>query len=183
MARPTAKFVIAAAGDGKSESVLPGSGIRRREGSETSVRARTFWLASMPGNRSARFTANCGSGVSNMAKASRPYANSGSARPVLAKPLRVSRPRHAVNGAEPHKFTYSTILDGSLQVFAAALRTLETTDRPGAFVPHSIKRITLRNFRRRRYGAMRRCAQRRRTVIAGAHPCDDGRRRRPRRHR
>jgi acyl transferase domain-containing protein len=50
------------------------------------------------------------------------------------------------NGAELHPFVYSTVLDGSLQVFGAAMRTLATSDRPGTFVPRSIKRIALRNL-------------------------------------
>ena len=50
------------------------------------------------------------------------------------------------NGAELHPFAYSTVLDGSLQVFGAAMRTLATSDRPGTYVPRSIKRIALRNL-------------------------------------
>jgi acyl transferase domain-containing protein len=44
-----------------------------------------------------------------------------------------------------HPFTYTTMLDGCLQVFGAALRTLSATDQSGAFVPHSIRSVTLRN--------------------------------------
>jgi acyl transferase domain-containing protein len=44
-----------------------------------------------------------------------------------------------------HPFTYTTALDGCLQVFGAALRTLDANDPSGAFVPHSIQSVMLRN--------------------------------------
>lgn len=50
------------------------------------------------------------------------------------------------NGSEPHPFTYSTILDGSFQVFGAALRALAASNRPGTYVPRAIKRIALRSL-------------------------------------
>jgi acyl transferase domain-containing protein len=49
------------------------------------------------------------------------------------------------DGTEIHPFTYTTVLDGSLQVFGAALRTLGGTDPTGAFVPRAIAAVTLRN--------------------------------------
>jgi acyl transferase domain-containing protein len=49
------------------------------------------------------------------------------------------------DGADQHPFTYSTVLDGCLQVFGAALRTLAANDQPGAFVPRSIASVVLRN--------------------------------------
>jgi acyl transferase domain-containing protein len=49
------------------------------------------------------------------------------------------------DGADQHPFTYTTVLDGCLQVFGAALRTLSANDQAGAFVPRSIQAITLRN--------------------------------------
>jgi len=49
------------------------------------------------------------------------------------------------NGADPHPFAYATVLDGCLQVFGAALRTLAANDQPGAFVPRSIASVLLRN--------------------------------------
>lgn len=49
------------------------------------------------------------------------------------------------DGAENHPFTYTTTLDGCLQVFGAALRTLGADVQPGAFVPQSIRSVTLRN--------------------------------------
>jgi acyl transferase domain-containing protein len=49
------------------------------------------------------------------------------------------------DGTENHPFTYTTVLDGSLQVFGAALRTLGGTDPTGAFVPRAIAAVTLRN--------------------------------------
>jgi acyl transferase domain-containing protein len=47
--------------------------------------------------------------------------------------------------APGHPFTYTTMLDGGLQVFGAALRTLGESDQSCAFVPHSIRSVTLRN--------------------------------------
>jgi acyl transferase domain-containing protein len=49
------------------------------------------------------------------------------------------------NGADLHPYTYSTVLDGCLQVFGAALRTLAANDQPGAFVPRSIASVMLRS--------------------------------------
>jgi acyl transferase domain-containing protein len=48
-------------------------------------------------------------------------------------------------GKDRHPFTYTTVLDGCLQVFAAGLRTLDTKVSSGALVPRSIGSITLRN--------------------------------------
>jgi acyl transferase domain-containing protein len=49
------------------------------------------------------------------------------------------------DGTKNHPFTYTTAIDGCLQVFGAALRTLGTNDPSGAFVPRSIQSVTLRN--------------------------------------
>ena len=91
-------------------------------------------------------TATCASSALNMVRASdhpRPLGlgapNSGEAvARVTASPRS--------NGAELHPFAYSTVLDGSFQVFGAALRTLPTSDRPGTYVPRSIKLVALRNL-------------------------------------
>jgi acyl transferase domain-containing protein len=44
---------------------------------------------------------------------------------------------------QPHPFTNTVLLDGSLQVSGAALRTLGGSRRPGAFVPVSIRSVVL----------------------------------------
>jgi acyl transferase domain-containing protein len=43
-----------------------------------------------------------------------------------------------------HPFTVTTMLDGCLQVFGSALQTLDRKDHQGAFVPASIRAVTLR---------------------------------------
>src|SRR5580658_1725401 len=47
-------------------------------------------------------------------------------------------------GADPPPFTNTVMLDGSLQVFGAALKTFTRDGYPGAFVPASIQCVTLR---------------------------------------
>ncbi|MDJ0825775.1 MAG: beta-ketoacyl synthase N-terminal-like domain-containing protein [Rhodobacter sp.] len=44
---------------------------------------------------------------------------------------------------DPHAFTMTTVLDGCLQSFAAAMRTLDLEGMTGAFVPHSIERVVV----------------------------------------
>src|SRR5262249_18582945 len=58
---------------------------------------------------------------------------------------RITASPHA-DGGDSHPFTYATMLDGCWQVFGAAMRTIKANDQPGAFVPRSIRSITLRNL-------------------------------------
>ena len=49
-----------------------------------------------------------------------------------------------VEEADNHPFAFTTVLDGCLQVFGAALRTLEDTEVHGAYIPASIRSVTVR---------------------------------------
>jgi acyl transferase domain-containing protein len=48
------------------------------------------------------------------------------------------------DGVDPHPFRNTVMLDGSLQVCGAALRTFTGDGHPGAFIPASIQSVTLR---------------------------------------